>query len=255
MGTISLQVFCVFLSGLLIGSFLNVCICRVPKDGQSLLFPSSSCSSCGNKIAPQDLIPVASFLLLRGRCRTCGGKINRRYICVELTTGLLFSISYLHTGLGPIFYKQAFLISFMVVAAYIDWECYMVPNKLVCFGLAAGSFFLIILKNPGYESAWWGVVSVCGFLFLLMVLSGGGLGFGDVKLAAVIGILLGWPLALVAILLSCCLAGITGVLLYLLKKKHLKDTMPFVPFMSMGSYISMMWGEILILWYFLFVKY
>lgn len=247
------RVFYVFLSGLLIGSFLNVCICRIPC-GRSVLFPSSCCTSCSRRITPLDLIPVVSFVLLRGRCRNCGEKISRRYIYVELLTGLLFSVIYIYLGCESTFLKNIFLTSFMIIAAFIDLEHYIVPNKLILFGLGAGAVFLYIIKDPLYESAWWGAASGGGFLLLLMILSRGGLGSGDVKLAAVVGIFLGWPLALFTVFLSCCLAGLTGISLILMKKMRPKDIIPFVPFMAISSYIAMIWGRELISWYIVFLK-
>jgi leader peptidase (prepilin peptidase)/N-methyltransferase len=205
-------------------------------------------------MTPLDLIPVVSFLLLRGRCRNCGAGISSRYMFVELLTGCLFTICYLKAGLQLYFVKHLFFTAFLVVVAFIDLEHYIVPNKLVLFGLGAGVVFYFISRDISYASALLGITAGSGFLLFLALVSRGGLGGGDIKLAAVTGLFLGWPLAPLSIFLGCCLAGLVGVFLILVKRKKRKDIMPLVPFLAVGSYVTMLWGWDLIRWYLRFLN-
>lgn len=242
-----------FILGLIIGSFLSVCIYRIPR-GESVVFPPSHCPSCNYRLAPLDLIPLASFLLLRGRCRNCDVRISSRYMYVELLTGFLFTICYLKAGLQFGLVKYLIFTALLVVVAFIDLEHYIVPNKLVLFGLGAGAVFLFFSGDISYASALLGVAAGSGFLLLSALVSRGGLGGGDIKLAAVIGLFLGWPLAPLSIFLGCCLAGLVGLFLILTKKKKRKDIMPLVPFLAAGSCITMLWGWDLLGWYLKFLN-
>ncbi|HOV79811.1 MAG TPA: prepilin peptidase [Bacillota bacterium] len=231
----------VFVFGLVTGSFLNVCIYRIPR-GVSLFLPASRCTACNSRLAPLDLIPAASYLILRGRCRNCGSFINIRYFIVEVLTGLLFAAGYARLGFQPVLIKTFFFISIMIVLSFIDLEHYMVPNGLVLTGLVAGAVFLLVCKDVDWKSAFLGAVSSTGFLFALTVISRGGVGGGDIKLAAVIGLFLGWPLGLLSVFIGCCLAGVAGIIMVLLKKMKLRDIMPFVPFLALGSGVTAVWG-------------
>lgn len=253
MGKLDLFVIITFVFGLIIGSFLNVCIHRIPR-GQSLVFTPSHCPACGYRLIPLDMIPVVSFLLLRGCCRNCGIKISWRYPLVELLTGFMFAICYTQIGLQISLFIALFFTAFMIVVAFIDLEHYIVPNKLVLLGLGAGAIFLLLIKDTSYTSPLWGLISGTGFLLLLALVSRGGLGGGDIKLAAVLGLFLGWPLAPLSVFLGCCLAGLTGIILICAKKKNSKDAIPFAPFLGVGGYITMLWGWDLIRWYLLFLK-
>lgn len=237
-----------YLIGLLLGSFINVCIHRIPR-GESIAFPPSRCPHCKARLRPTDLIPVVSFLLLKGRCRYCGGGINPRYPAVELLTALLFAIVYLKTGLSILLLKYLFFTVVLVIVTFIDLEYYIIPNKLVAFAFVAGILINIITRDLSLARMSVGIVSASSFFIILYAVSGGGMGGGDIKFAAVIGLFLGWPLALLASFLACFLAGIAGILLIVTKIKTRKDIIPFGPFLAAGTFITMLWGNQLIAWY------
>ncbi|GBF32752.1 peptidase [Desulfocucumis palustris] len=239
--------------GLIAGSFINVCIYRIPLK-ESILFPPSHCPNCQKKIKIYDLLPVISYLLLRGRCRFCGERIGIRYPLVEIITGMLFMALLLKFALTPVLLKYAVLTCILVIVTFIDLEHYIIPNGVVLAGLAAG----ILLHYPAGDvtlmSSLYGILSSAGFLLFVYILSllifkQEGMGLGDVKLSLVMGLFLGWPLSIMAIFLACCFAGGLGIFLLLLKKKARGDIIPFGPFLAMGALTSLMWGKQIIEWY------
>jgi leader peptidase (prepilin peptidase) / N-methyltransferase len=310
---------------MVIGSFLNVVIDRLPT-GQSLAFPPSHCPSCQRRLAMFDLIPVFSYLRLKGRCRACASPIPARIFWIELTTGLAFGLLYLHLGLTPELGVALFYYCLLVAIAIIDIEQGLILNQLVYPGIilafcvslfSSGNdivtvflfvilsvdiglilsipillkFTTIIKQNNTIILAiallcFWLllVAAVIGYwqpsihisntitltsfsfvptivkaaigggtgfvLFLLIILlSHGGMGIGDIKMASFIGIMLGFPYILVGIFLAIVIGGLVAVGLLVTRVKGRKQTMPFGPFLAVGAFIALLWGPIFLDWY------
>lgn len=222
-------------------------IYRLPR-GESVVYPPSHCPLCRARLKPADLVPLVSWLLLQGKCRYCGGRIPVRYPLVELATGMVFLI------LASRFYgwqlvSLQVLAAVLISAAVIDYRHGIIPNSLVLAGFVLGlglSFFNPVL---GWQQHLLGVIAGGGPLLALAVLSRGGMGGGDIKLAAVMGLFLGPRLVLLALCLGSLLAGLAGMVLLLLGKKGRKDTLVFGPFLAAGAFAAIMWGQQLVAWY------
>jgi leader peptidase (prepilin peptidase)/N-methyltransferase len=239
-----------FVVGLLIGSFLNVVIWRVPR-GESVVSPPSHCPGCDRPIRPRDNVPVVSWLLLRGRCRDCHEPISARYPAVELLTGLLFALMAWRTG--PAWDLPAFiyLAAIGVALALIDIDVHRLPNAIV---LPSYAVVALLLLAPAVVDGRWddlvrallgGVVLFAGY-FLLVFIHPAGMGFGDVKLAGVLGAYLGWvgwgALA-VGAFLGFLLGGLYGAMLLVLRRAGRKSAIPFGPFMLLGALIGVLAGQ------------
>lgn len=237
-----------FTIGIIFGSFFNVCIYRIPR-GESILFPPSHCDVCGRRIKAIDLVPLFNYIWLRGRCRFCGSGISPAQPLAELFTGVLFMAACLCFGLSVPLIKALFLISIFVVISFIDIQHYIIPDKVIFFSLSVGLIFVFTIGNPGIVNALAGCGAALLFLLALALASRGGMGGGDIKLAAVIGLYLGWPDGAVAVLLGCLLAGLAGLTLILIKTKSRKDVIPFGPFLAAGTLITFHSGREIISWY------
>lgn len=231
-----------FLFGLIIGSFLNVCIHRIPR-GESIIFPASHCPHCGYFLKPWDLIPIFSFLILRGRCSSCGEKILRRYPFVELLTGILFSLLVFKYGFTVKTFYYCFFAALLIVIAFVDLENFLIPNKVNLVLLVSGIIFHFLFSPLGLVNPILTFLGT-GFLFLfLQILFRGGLGGGDVKFAALLGLWLGWPKTVFAIFLGSFLGSIIGISLIILKKRKRKDPVPYGPFLVTGTFIVLLLGD------------
>jgi leader peptidase (prepilin peptidase)/N-methyltransferase len=235
-------------AGLVIGSFLNVVIARLP-EGRSLWFPRSACPRCGTTIAWHDNIPLLSFFALRRRCRACEGEISWRYPIVEGVTGALFVAAYLAFGLTAQAAVAAALLAALVAITAIDLDHQIIPDAITLPGIVLG-----VLATPASPHLTWldsilGVVVGGGLFLAIILLSGGGMGGGDMKLAAMLGAFLGWKIALVAILIAVLLGGVYGVGLLVSGRRGRKDPIPFGPFLALGGAISVFWGQPLLAWY------
>jgi leader peptidase (prepilin peptidase)/N-methyltransferase len=249
------------LLGMVVASFLNVCCDRLPV-GESIVYPPSHCSACRHRLSPKDLIPVFSYLWLRGRCRYCQAPIPRRILWVEIGTGVLFGYLYWHYmvwhhGLGIELPVILFYCCLFIVFLVIDLEHGLILNKIVYPALAVALlisvFFSIffpqstIVPHIGQAAIGGGIGLV---LFLLVVIiSRGGMGWGDVKLAALIGLVTGFPLVIVALLMGIILGGLVAVLLLSLKIKKRKEAIPFGPFLSLATIVTLLWGSSILNWY------
>jgi leader peptidase (prepilin peptidase)/N-methyltransferase len=241
--------------GLAVGSFLNVCIDRLPQN-KSIVFPPSHCEACQHKLAAKDLIPVFSYLRLRGRCRYCQASVPRRLFWVELATAVIFALLYWHYGLSPrlgvmIFYACLFIIMFV-----IDLEQGLVLNKVVYPAMVV-ALLLALVPEPGFSqlaamrvanAAIGGAVGFAMFLLIALV-SRGGMGWGDVKLAALIGLATGFPLVFVAIVMGAILGGIVAVALMIARRKKRRDPIPFGPFLALAAMVTLVWGSSISGWY------
>lgn len=237
-----------FMTGLIIGSFLNVCIYRIPKE-ESVSFPPSHCGSCGANLRPLDLIPVISFLFLRRKCRYCGSRISWRYPGVELLTGVLFLSFYPIFGVTKTVIPYLFFISLLVVISFIDLDHYYIPDRLIILGLTVGTGFQLGMPFMKLTESLFGFFMGGGILLLIVWLSRGGMGGGDVKLCALIGFFLGPRLFLVGFLLAALCAAAAGICLMASKRKTRKDPVPFGPFLALGAWMSLLEGNNLLALY------
>ena len=250
-----LLIFLFALLGLAVGSFLNVCIDRLPRN-ESIVNPPSHCSACQHKLAVKDLIPVFSYFRLRGRCRYCQAAIPRRLFWVELATGLIFAFLYWHYGLSVGLGVMAFYACLFIIIFVIDLEHGLILNKVVYPGMVVA---LLLALLPQSWLTQWTVTGVAnaalgggiGFaIFLLIALaSRGGMGWGDVKLAALIGLATGFPLVFFSIIMGAILGGIVAVALVIAKKRKRRETIPFGPFLALAAMITLLWGSNILSWY------
>ena len=250
-----------FLLGLCLGSFLNVIIYRLPLK-KSLVLPPSSCPSCGKKLGVLELIPLVGFLFLKGRCRSCQAKISIQYPLVELTTGAAFAFVYYRFSLttNTLFYFT--FIYLLLAVALIDLKYRIVPNQLVL----AGGIIAIIFHLPALLANWFSLPgyflltrtpldSLYGFLlgsvifFLIIVISKGGMGGGDLKLVAMIGLYLGFRGTAMMMLLGFVAGALVGVYFMVSGKLTRKDALPFAPFLSLAALIELFLGEEIWHWY------
>ncbi len=253
--------FSVFLFGLCIGSFLNCAIYRLQQN-QSFLGGRSYCPDCKHNLAWLDLIPVLSFLFLKGQCRYCGKKISKQYPIAEICTAVVFLLitnSQLPISNAIDLINLAFLFyiaSSLIVIFVYDLKFYLIPDKvlfpaiIVAFPFRVfGSFFTgnWILDIGNYILA---VLIASGFfLFIYLVSKGQWMGFGDVKLAILLGLVLGFPNILVGLFLAFFLGAIIGLILISFNKKGLKSEVPFAPFLIAGTFLAMIFGSQIIDWY------
>jgi leader peptidase (prepilin peptidase)/N-methyltransferase len=244
------------LLGMIIASFLNVCADRLPAK-QSLAYPPSHCPACSRRLAVKDLIPVFSYLWLRGRCRYCRAPIPRRVLWVEIATAALFGLAYWQYGLSIELPIALFYISVFMVILVIDLEQGLILNKIVypalAIALLLSIFFTIFLPQVGIvpNIARAAIGGGIGFIvfFLIVIVSRGGMGFGDVKLAALIGLATGFPLAVVALLMGMIGGGLAAVILLGFKIKKRKEAMPFGPFLAAAAIATLLWGSDILGWY------
>ena len=241
------------LLGLVVGSFLNVVIARLPEQ-RSLIRPRSACPACGAAIAWHDNIPVLSFVLLRARCRACGIRISWRYPLVEITTGLLFAAVAATSGLSVDFAIAASFLAALVAITFIDLDHQIIPNAISYPGIVAGLLASLLSTRVGWLDSVLGVL-VGGGIFLLIaegslrIMGQEGMGGGDVKLGAMLGAFLGWKAMLFTILLSVVGGGLVAAALIASGLKSRKDPIPFGPFLAVAGAIGFFWGEQAVRWY------
>ncbi|MBX6378113.1 MAG: prepilin peptidase, partial [Clostridia bacterium] len=236
--------------GLVVGSFANVVITRLPR-GLSLVRPASHCPRCGRMLPPWELVPLASFLVLRGRCRGCRQPIGWRYPLVELTVATLFATSAWRKGLGPELYP-ALLVSFLApVVAAIDWEWRLILNRLLAAGLAASLPYVgwrVVVAGEVWRPLA-GAGTVGGALLAIAWLSRGGMGLGDVKWGALLGLLLGPERGLVLLAVAFLAGGMAAAGLLLSGRAGRRAAVAFGPYLSLGGVVALLWGDSLLTWY------
>jgi leader peptidase (prepilin peptidase) / N-methyltransferase len=248
----SAQLTILLLLGLAIGSFLNVCIHRIPL-GQSLTTPPSRCPGCEYRLRWFDNIPVVSYILLRGRCRTCRTPISIRYPLVELTTMVLFAVHGEVFGWSALLVPRLLFACAMVVLFAIDLEHQLLPNVITLPGIAIGLVASAVLP-PGIVDAIIGVLVGGGVLWLIgeayFRYSGQeGMGGGDVKMLAMIGAFLGWKLVLVTLVLSSVAGSLIGVLVIVVKRGGMKYALPYGTFLALGALVASLVGDQIVNWY------
>ncbi|MDD3194102.1 MAG: prepilin peptidase [Oscillospiraceae bacterium] len=247
------MLFLVFFFGLLVGSFLNVCIYRIPRN-ESIVFPGSHCTVCGAPLRFFDLIPVVSYLLLGGRCRYCRCTISPRYPLVELTTAMLITLQGWRRGITASFFLYAALTAVLVAVAIIDFDHQIIPDGLVLAIAMLGLAQLIVVLLPQLGPAVLlertaGFLLGGGLFFLISVISRGGMGGGDVKLAAVLGLWFGWKQLLLLMFLAFVSGAFVSVVLLLAHIKDRKEGVPFGPFLAAAAYLVSLFGSELVHWY------
>lgn len=230
----------VALFGMMIGSFLNVCILRIPK-GESIVTAPSHCMACGKKIKWYELIPVFSWLLLKGRCSGCKSPISAQYPLVEAVTGVLYASIYYRFGISVESLLYMSMTSALLALSVIDFRTYEIPQGFNIFLLIVGGL-RVATDLDNWLLYLIGFFAVSVFLLLIFLITGGrGIGGGDIKLMAVCGLILGWKLIIVAFIVGCVLGSILHLIRMAVKKEG--AVLAFGPYLSLGIFIAAMWGE------------
>ena len=283
--------FIVFVFGAVIGSFLNVCVHRMPRD-QSIVTPPSHCPHCNHHIRWIDNIPLVSYLVLRGKCRHCGASISPRYFLVELLTAVLFLLMWLkltqwdHPPVHGIYFLKGpinwLVIGGLIVATFIDFEHYIIPNEITIGGIVVGLVLSAVyppLQPVDLFTSWmlkfgpagmpaWGAalfrsftgVLVGGLTLLAVAMIGEAIfrkeamGMGDVKLLAAIGAFFGWQSTLFTLFVSSMLGGVVGLVLVAGSKKGWHSRIPYGPYIAFGALLWMFYGREIMNWYVHFIR-
>ena len=244
----------IFIFGLCIGSFLNVCIYRLPAS-KSIVHPRSICSNCGTLIAAYDNIPVLSYLWLKGRCRHCQIKISIRYPIVELLGGLLALGTFLKFGLTLEALIYYLFCAALLIVTFIDIDHRIIPNVITLPGIPICFAASFALPTITYKEALLGILIGGGSLFLVawiysLITKKEGMGGGDIKLLAMMGAIVGWQGVLFTIFVASLVGTLAGLAVMLQSRKGMKLAVPFGPFLSIGSITYAFFGTPLIDWYF-----
>jgi leader peptidase (prepilin peptidase) / N-methyltransferase len=238
--------------GLAVGSFLNVCIYRLPRR-ESLNWPGSHCTTCNRSLSWFENVPLVSWLLLRGRCRTCDSKIGIVYPIVEVVTAVLFAGGVVIYGWTPLLAVRLLFACAMIVLFVIDLQHRILPNVITVPGIVAGLLFSAVLP-PGWLASLVGAIAGGGALFLIAevyyrVRGVEGLGMGDVKMLAMIGAFLGWQLTLVTLMLASFSGSVVGVGMIASGRRSMQAALPFGTFLAVGALVAAVYGDALLAWY------
>ncbi len=234
------------LYGVVIGSFLNVLALRLPLK-ESVTLKRSHCMTCGHTLSWYELFPLFSYIFLGGKCRHCKSKISIQYPLVEGANGILYAILFLVHGISVETILYCLCASALLALSIIDWRTQEIPVGFNIFILLLG-LVRLVTDLGNWSQYVIGLFAVSGFLFLLFLITKGrGIGGGDIKLMAATGLLLGWQLNIIAFLLGCIIGSIIHLTLMAIKKAN--RVLAFGPYLSMGVYIAMIWGEQLVSWY------
>ena len=243
--------------GLCVGSFLNVCAYRLPL-GESIVHPRSRCTSCGRTLTWLDNIPVLSWAVLGGRCRTCKQPVSWMYPAVEVVTALVFVITYLTYGLTLLSLVRVVFACALIVMFVTDLQHKILPNVITLPGIVIG-FVCSVFLPPGWMSSLIGVAVGGGFLLAIAeayyrIRGQEGLGMGDVKLLAMIGAFLGWKLVLLTLVFASFAGSLAGGVLIASGRGNMKYALPFGTFLTVGALLAATWGEPIADWYFGFYQ-
>jgi leader peptidase (prepilin peptidase) / N-methyltransferase len=240
--------------GLCLGSFYNVCVHRY-LTGQSIVWPGSHCPGCGHTLSWWENIPLLSYVLLRGRCGSCSGKINLRYPVIETLSGILSLFLAMKFGFGMVYFVYLFFSGLLIVASFIDFEIYILPDIITLPGaiLAFMSSFILPIS---WQDSLSGALLGSGIFLLLqktykLIKKIDGLGTGDIKIMLMLGALTGWQ-GLPILIFSSAVLGLAAALFYMKKSKvskTMQTPVPFGPFLALGAIIYILWGEAIWLWY------
>jgi leader peptidase (prepilin peptidase) / N-methyltransferase len=242
-----------FIFGSLVGSFLNVCICRIPHD-ESVVFPPSHCPKCNCRLPFYDNVPIVSYLVLGGKCRSCRAPISWQYPLVELLNGVLTLLLFLKFGPTPLFLVLFVFCCAMVVITFIDLEHQIIPDVISLPGIIAGFICSFFLPEHGWLNSLLGILAGGGSLYLVAssyhLLTGKeGMGGGDIKLLAMMGAFFGWKSVPFIIFVSSLAGSVIGITVMLIRKKDAKFAIPFGPFLALGAILYIFVGKQLIHWY------
>ena len=237
----------VFLFGIAVGSFLNVCILRIPAQ-ESIVTVPSHCTSCGKRLKWYELLPLFSFLALRGRCSSCKAKISSQYPIIEALNGILWLVIFYAFGFTLFSVLACLFTSVLIVLSVIDARTREIPTGTTIV-IAVLGVFATLLDSQNWLSHLVGIFAISLPLFLVFSITRGrGIGGGDIKLMAVCGLLLGWKLTVLGFFLGCLAA--TVIHLFLMSIKKADRTLSFGPYLSIGVFSAMLWGNAFINWYF-----
>lgn len=234
------------LLGAVIGSFLNVCICRIP-EGRPLVAPGSACPGCGHPIRPYDNIPVLSYLILKGRCRNCGGRISPRYIAVELITAVIALFLFQQYGFSLQFLSAFVFAAALVVVTFIDLEHGIIPDVITLPGIPLFMIPAVLVMGVSFLDAFLGAAVGGGVLYLIAEGYGfftgrEGMGGGDIKLLAMLGAFMGWQSLVFVLLVSSLLGSIVGIGVMVAKHEGMRYAIPFGPFLAVSALAYIFWG-------------
>jgi leader peptidase (prepilin peptidase) / N-methyltransferase len=238
--------------GAMVGSFLNVCIYRLPI-GKSIVWPASACAQCGRLLAWFENIPVVSWTLLRGRCRTCKKPISGRYPLVESLTALMFAAAWWYYGPTWLFVSRILFGCALIVLFAIDLEHHLLPNLITLPGIVVG-FALSFVSGPGWVDSLIGILVGAGILYAIAeiyyrVRHEEGLGMGDVKMLAMIGAFVGWKLTLVTLMMASFAGSMIGLAFIVTRRGGMKYALPFGTFLALGAGLAATVGQGFLDWY------
>lgn len=261
--------FFIFVLGLIIGSFLNVVIFRLENE-EKMVNDRSKCLHCKHFLIWSDLIPVLSFIFLKRKCRYCGENISWQYPLVELGTGILFIMAFgIWYWVSNIFYLLFlfYIISVLIVIFVYDLKHYIIPDKVIYPAIVVAFVYkifeilkfnhldlignLITIFNPFIAA----ILAGAFFYAIIIITKGKGMGGGDMKLGFLMGLILGWPLVLLSLFLSFIIGSVVGIFLIFLGNKKMKSVIPFGPFLVLGTFIALFWGERIVGWYLSMIIY
>lgn len=239
-------------SGAAVGSFLNVCIYRLPR-GRSIVSPASACTTCRRPLSWYENVPVASWLALGGRCRTCHQRISAQYPIVEAVAAAMFAAAWWFYGPGPLLVSRLLFGCALIVLFAIDLEHHLLPNAVTVPGILAG-FAFSLWTGPGWISSLAGIALGAGILLFVSeayyrLRHEEGLGMGDVKMLAMIGAFVGWKLTLVALMMASFAGSLVGLALIATRRGSLKHALPFGTFLALGAAAAATVGPGLLAWY------
>ena len=236
----------IFIYGIVLGSFYNVVIYRLPVV-KSIVKPPSACGACGHRLTPIELVPILSYIVQKGKCKNCQEKISVRYPLIELLTGLLFLLIYWKVGFSIELLKGLFLGSMFIIISFIDLDHQIIPDELNLILGVAGLIYLIAVQPFPFMQGIYGFLAGGGFLFLIALV--GPMGGGDIKFMAAMGLWLGLGYTLMALLISFTIGGLISGGLLIAKVVDRKTAIPFGPFLCLASLIVMLFGNELFVWY------
>lgn len=243
-----------FIIGLMVGSFLNSVIYRLD-DLKSIIREKSHCPKCKTPIRWYDLVPLLSFVVLTGQCRNCKGKISWQYPIVELATAVLFVLLYLQFGLTLYTLFLILASCFLIVVFVYDFHHQLIPDEMIWGAIGLWFIYLIysfIIHNSPFiilNYIYGGLIAAGVIAFIVLTTRGKGMGFGDIKLALLLGLILGFPNAIVGVVLAFIIGAIVGLGLVIGKIKKMSQTIAFGPFLIIGFYLALFWGDKILNWY------
>jgi len=241
------EIILIVVFGLVWGSFLNVVIYRLPR-GFSIVRPPSSCPQCGKQIKAYENIPILSYLVLRGKCRSCKATISPAYPLVEALTPFCFLLVYMQYSLSPHFFVSCLFVSALIVLGFIDYNHQILPDEVTLPGFVLALLYTFFRDDLSLVQALLGAGVGAGFLLLVygiyyLVRKKEGLGLGDVTMMLLVGAFLGWKLTLLTLILASFGGAVVGVFFIIFKKKDLQHALPFGTFLAPAAFVALLYGQ------------